>query len=140
VTLLVDRSTEYNWSTWVGGRKSLFSITLHAFIDRDKQVSVSLRLNPKNLAYMANLYNEYNPNHLKPSDFGIYVGNTLNECEEFVWRKMEDFRRLYGNPTEKSYHYVHRFLNQQERDKLAIKLTKTYKSEVSWYKGERSID
>ena len=139
VTILVDRATEHNWSTWVGGSKSLFSMTLHAFIDRDKQSSISLRLDPKNLAYMACLYNEYNPNHLRASDFDIYVGNTLNECEEFVWRKMEDFCRRYGNPTEKSYHSVHRFLNQQEKTKLAIKLTKDFKSETSWYKGKKPI-
>src|SRR5262245_14512862 len=31
VTILVDRATEHNWSTWTGGSRSLFSITLHAF-------------------------------------------------------------------------------------------------------------
>jgi hypothetical protein len=29
---------------------------------------------------------------LRSDDFDIYVGNTINECEEFVWRHMEDFK------------------------------------------------
>jgi len=133
VTALVDRAKEYNWSSCVGRRRNPFSITLNAFIDRERKAAISLKLNGRTLAYMANLDYEWNPNHLKSADFNVYVGNTVNECEEFVWRRMEDFSREHGKPTEQQDHYVERCLSWEEIMDLSEKMVK----EVSWYKGER---
>jgi len=135
VTVLVDRALEYNWSTWVGGRANPFSITLSGFVDQGRSASVSLKLDGKTRAYMASLRNAYNPNHLKARDFDVYVGNTANECEEFVWRHMQDFRLAHGDPADKPFHHVDRF---------AVKLdvawfTKTLLSEQTWYKGEKKL-
>jgi hypothetical protein len=135
VTVLVDRAVEYNWSTWVGGRANPFSITLSGFVGQGRSASVSLKLSGKTLAYMATLQPEYNPNRLRASDFHLYVGNTTNECEEFVWRHMEDFRRAHGDPTGKAHHYVERFTSRLDAASLAHQML----SELSWYKGEKRL-
>lgn len=133
VTILVDRAIEYNWSTWVGSKRNPYSITLQAFLDRDKKQSISLKLNGKSLAYMASLKGDWNPNHLKSSDFTIYVGNSINECEEFVWRRMEDFKNKFGNPIGEASHIVNRFLSVDE----TVELVKKVIDEKRWYKGDK---
>ena len=133
VTLLVDRAQEYNWSSWVGGKKNPNSITLSAIVDPEKKESVSLKLSGRTFAYMASLEDAWNPNHLKSSDFDIYVGNSVNECEEFVWRRMEDFRRRYGDPIGKPHHCVERFATKEEVREIAEYISKQF----SWYKGDK---
>jgi hypothetical protein len=133
VTALVDRAIEYNWSSWVGASKNPFTITLSAFVDRDRSQSVSLKLNGRTYAYMAHLGNELNTNDLKISDFTIYVGNTINECEEFVWRIMEDFNQKFGAPPERAHHFVEKFLGTKKRGDFARKVVQ----ELRWYKGDK---
>lgn len=135
VTLLVDRAIQYNWSSWVGVTSNPFSITLSAFVDRDTKSTVSLKLNGRTYAYMASLKDVLSPKDLRSADFDIYVGNTINECEEFVWRKMEDVKRSYGNPADKAYHYVDRFLSERKKWEVASRLVNEFKGEMSWYKG-----
>jgi len=131
VTILVDRAVEYNWSTWVGGKRNPYSITLSG-----NNQSISLKLNGKSYAYMACLKSDWNPNHLKSEDFNIYVGNSINECEEFVWRKMEDSKNKFGNPTIKAHQIVSRFLSIDEKTELAESVVETLKSRTSWYMGK----
>jgi len=133
VTVLVDRAIEYNWSSWVGASKTPFSITLSAFINREKFQSISLKLNGKTYAYMAHLGDETNTNYLKVSDFIIYVGNTINECEEFVWRIMEDFKQKFGDPPKKAHHFVEKFLGPNKKGDFVRKIIK----ELRWYKGDK---
>lgn len=75
------------------------------------------------------------PKRLKSTDFDVYVGNSINECEEFVWRKMEDFKQAYGNPVRKANHFVDRFLPGKEKDAFVKRMT----NELSWYKGESRL-
>lgn len=133
VTTLVDRAIEYNWSSWVGASKKPFSITLSASIDRDRSQSISIKLNGKSYAYMAHLGSEINVNDLKSADFTIYVGNTINECEEFIWRKMEDFKQKFGNPTKEAHHFVEKFLGPSKYSDFARKILK----DLRWYKGDK---
>lgn len=44
VTRLVNRARQYNWSSWTGGTKNPLSITLRAFIDRNKEKRVALHM------------------------------------------------------------------------------------------------
>jgi hypothetical protein len=139
VTRLVDRAVEYNWSSWVGKSKNPFSITLSAITD-DKQLSISIRLDGKSMAYMASDLGVINPNHLKATDFNVYVGNSVNECEEFVWRIMEDFRRLHGDPISLAEHTVWRYVNPESLQNLAMKIAKDYHGISSWYLGDNEIN
>lgn len=60
VTRLVDRARQYNWSSWTGGTKNPLSITFSAFIDRNKEKCIALRMVKG--AYMAAETDEWNPN------------------------------------------------------------------------------
>lgn len=137
VTVLVDRGIEYNWSAWVGGKKNPYSITLYAFVNKDNMPSgihsVSIKLAGRTFAYMASFKDEHNPNRLKTSDFATYVGNTINECEEFVWRRMEDFRNSFGIPYGKASYAVARFLDFNKKFELASQVARQF----SWYEGNK---
>lgn len=135
VTTLVDRATEYNWSTWVGATSNPFSIMMSAYVNQEAQATVSLKLNGRTYAYMASSKWATSPKRLKSTDFDVYVGNSINECEEFVWRKLEDFKQAYGNPVQKANHFVDRFLPGKEKDAFVKRVA----NELSWYKGESRL-
>lgn len=131
VTRLVDRAKQYNWSSWTGGTKNPLSITLSAFIDQNKRKYISIRM--VGGAYMAADCNEANPNNnTELSRYTIYVGNTVNECEEYVWRHMKDFHMEYGDPTDISHHATRRFLSLEQKWALAHNLLKN----TDWYQGD----
>lgn len=131
VHVLVDRAREYNWSTHSGGSKNPFSLSLHAWNKPNSQY-ISIRLDRKTFAYKASLKREANPNNLRPSDYDISIGTTVEQCEEFVWRHMEDFRKAYGDPTLKADHALMRRRNPEQLVELTLKFMK----QLSWYQGE----
>lgn len=132
VTVLVNRALEYNWSSWVGGTRNPYSITLHAWLNQQENQSITLKLCGKTFAYKANLDYVWNPNHLKSSDFNIYIGNSVNECEEYVWRVMEDFKRKYGRPITKQYQHTTKILGFDKKFEVAKSMIK----QLNWYKGD----
>lgn len=130
VTVLVDRAREYNWSAWVGGTKNPLSITLSTpYKGERKYVSIKLKTG----AYVTTLCEEINPNRIKPSDFTNYVGNSINECEEFVWRHMEDFKMEHGNPVGKAFYHSHKHVKTEEIAQSTKELVKKF----NWYKGDK---
>ncbi|MEM9555617.1 MAG: toll/interleukin-1 receptor domain-containing protein [Acidobacteriota bacterium] len=135
VTGLVDLAKEFGWSGWVGGSKQPFSITLRVFVSRDARRSISLKLSGKSREYRASLVDTHNPNHLKLGDFDTYVGNTVNECKEFVWRRMNDFHKVHGRPDSPPTYQVFRFTTDSEKVELALEAVR----ELSWYQGDEIL-
>ena len=135
VTNLVNLAIDYNWSSWVGRTKMPYSICLRAFIEQHKEQSISVRLDGKTNAYMATLGSEWNPNRFKANDFNIYVGNTVNEVEEFVWRVIEDFKMNYGIPLNARYHHTEKFSKKSEIYKTALEFTQ----KMNWYRGLKKL-
>ncbi len=132
VTVLTNRAMEYNWSSWVGRSKNPYSITLYASKNLKESKYISIKLNRKTNAYLASYMKEVNPNNLQSVDYIIYVGNTVNECEEFIWRHMEDFKQKFGNPEDKASHFNEKYLNDEEKMELLNKII----NDMRWYKGE----
>ena len=133
------RGWSRGWSTAHGnttgpvgqvGPKIRFSITFSAFIDRNKEKCIALRMVKG--AYMAAETDEWNPNNTKLSLYTEYIGNTVNECEEYVWREMEKFRATYGDPTGKSEHFTSRFLNDGQKLKIISEMLQ----KMDWYQGD----
>ena len=120
VKRLVDRARQYNWSSWTGGSKNPLSITLSAFAGRGKEKCIALRMVKG--AYMAAETDEWNPNNTKLSLYTEYVGNTVSECEEYVWREIEKFRAAYGDPTGKLEHLTSRFRNDGQKTKIIAEM------------------
>ncbi|MFD2170884.1 toll/interleukin-1 receptor domain-containing protein [Tumebacillus lipolyticus] len=131
VTSLVDKAISNNWSVWVGGTANEFSLTLSAYTKQTSK-SVSIKLVGNRNAYMATFKPEYNPNNLKVSDFDIYVGNSVNACEGFVWRVMRDFNETYGKPVRKATYFTERFSRGNEITEAAKEMIKRF----NWYKGD----
>lgn len=144
VTTLVDRAIEYNWSSYVGGTSNPFSIQLRASISVPydtfgnqvvhKHISkyVTFKLKPHVNSYWTTSKEEYNPNHFKSGDFDIYVGNSINACDEYLWRIMEDFKNQYGTPKEKPVHFTNKFVKSSDLTEVAQELMKR----LHWYKGK----
>ena len=127
VTALVNRAKEYNWSCWTGGSKNPLSITLSAFVPGHAPKCISIRMVKG--AYMATYCSDINPNNTPLSEYTIYVGNTVNECEEFVWREMETFRRQFGDPDGTALYATERFLNSQQK----VELIRDIMQKRDWY-------
>jgi hypothetical protein len=130
VTILVDRAHEYKWSAWVGGTKNPLSITLSTSHNGEgKYITIKLKTG----TYMTSLCEEINPNRIKSSDFTNYVGNSINECEEFVWRHMEDFKREHGDPVGTPFYHSHKYVKIEE----TVQSTKEFVKKFNWYKGDK---
>ena len=76
---------------------------------------------------------DINPNGTRASEYNIYIGNTINECEEYIWRLMENFRKEFGNPQNEAVYFVERFLGEQQKVELAQNLTRNALNSMSWY-------
>lgn len=145
VTTLVNRAIEYNWSSYVGGTANPFSIQFHAAIHIPKGVLgnyitydsifryVTFKLKPYTNSYWATLKGQYNPNHLKSGDFDIYIGNSINACDEFLWRIMEDFKIQYGIPKEDPIHFTNKFIKNND----LVEASKDLMKRLNWYKGDK---
>ena len=132
VTRLIDRAKEYNWSSKVGASKNRHSITFYTACNNRPRKYVSIRLDGKNSSYLASLKNEWNPNNLKATDYTVYIGNTINECEEFFWGVFEEYKASFGNPEKSEGHDTFIFLNTDQK----IDAIKRILKEFHWYKGD----
>ena len=65
---------------------------------------------------------KHSSNNTKLSLYTEYVGNTVNECEEYVWREMEKFRAAYGDPVGERAELTKRFLNMEQKIEAAKRL------------------
>lgn len=136
VTTLVDRAYDYKWSAWVGGTANEFSITLYCSIKQEKiyiNNYISVKLVGNSNAYMASFKSEANPNNLKVSDYDTYIGNSVDACDEFVWRFMDDFNSINGVPTDSPTYYTERFSRGNEIHEAAKEMIKRF----NWYKGDK---
>jgi hypothetical protein len=131
VTSIVERAKVYNWSVWTGGSKNPYSITCSAHIDSNKKKSISIKL--LGAKYMAAYNDEINPNRIAHKDFTHYVGNSIEECEETVWRTMEDFKDKYGNPICAPHFYTSKF---RGKTKKVIDAVNELKQKFDWYNKE----
>ncbi|EPY09233.1 TIR protein [Paenibacillus alvei TS-15] len=136
VTTLVDRAYDYKWSAWVGGTANEYSITFYCSINQVSTYlnkSISIKLVGESNAYMASFKDESNPNNLKVSDFNTYIGNSVDACDEYVWRFMDDFNSEYGTPTSKPFYHTERFSRGNEIHEAAKEMIKRF----NWYKGDK---
>lgn len=127
VTSLVDHAKKYNWSCWIGGTKNPLAITFSARLSHEQRKYISIRLAKG--TYMAADSNEINPNNIRPSEYTIYVGNTVNECEEYVFRQMDAFHQEFGDPTGEAHYFTQRFLSNQEK----VDLIQDIIQRTDWY-------
>lgn len=64
-------------------------------------------MNPaKSYRYMATDTNEWNPNNISKKEYQTEIGSTVNEVEEYLCRRVQDFVAQYGKPTEEPYFFT----------------------------------
>ena len=135
VTTLIDRALEYNWSCYVGGSSNEFSVQFSTNV-RNNRSYITFKLKGNSNSYWVSFKDQHNPNRFKVKDFDIYIGNSINACEEFLWRKMDGFRNAYGDPTGKAFYFTYRFSRSNER----IEATTEMNNKFNWHKGKNLIN
>ena len=120
VTALTARAREFNWSVWTGGNNQLSLVLSARWSDGANGLgkSIPIRLCGRTSAYMLSLRDTRNPNHLKVSDYTIHLGNTINACEEYVWRQMKNMEEKHGRPKGEPSFFTHRFLKAEVKYEL----------------------
>lgn len=134
VTKLVDLVLDYKWSVWTGG-KNKFTITLYA--DYKDMESISLILDKKSDNYFASFKMCHNPNNLRKKDFSLQVGNSVNECEEFVWRRLENIKNKKGIPTKEPSYFIYKHPASYDRYEVTKKVIEMLRKHTSYYDGEK---
>ena len=52
----------------------------------------------KGYRYLAADTGEWNPNRVSKSGYQVEIGSTVNEVEEYIYRRIQKFVELYGKP------------------------------------------
>lgn len=102
VGMICDIAKEYNWNVWEGRTKNPFSITINAFISKEKQETISIKLGRGN-KYRACFTKEINPNNNKASDYTIEIGEDYKKVEDFVRKEVEKFDKENGRKEKQEY-------------------------------------
>jgi hypothetical protein len=136
VTRLVDLAIEYKWSVWVGGRGK-FSLTLSADFPNKISRSISVILNKKNNKYKASFEFVINPNTLHLVDFSEEIGDSINECEEFVWRFLENNKNKLGSPEGTPRYFTTKFLNFSEVFDITKESINLFRKYSDYYEGDK---
>ncbi|MCM3748105.1 toll/interleukin-1 receptor domain-containing protein [Paenibacillus pasadenensis] len=132
VTTLVDRAYDYKWSAWVGGTANEYSISFYNSYKQERRF-ISFKLDGVTNAYKVSFKNESNPNNLKASDYEKFIGNSVNSCDEYLWRYLEDSLSAYGISNGKPVYFTERFSRGNEIYEAAIEMVKKF----NWYKGDK---
>ncbi len=93
---------KYGFNVWEGRTKNPFSMVLSCFIDRQRQLAISIKLDRQN-CYKACFTKETNPNRITVKEYDINLGTEKKAVEEFVENEMEKFCNKNGRPTEQRY-------------------------------------
>lgn len=91
----------------LGRSRNPFSVTISAWISKEKHKAISIKLCRGNV-YKACLKKEFiaNPNNNKASDYTILLGDDENVIEDFVRSEIETFSKLYGLPKKRCFSYT----------------------------------
>lgn len=98
-----DIAKKYNFDVWEGRSKNRFSVTFSSFIDRQKNISVSIKL-CRGKVYKGCFTTEWNPNNNKAKDYTIELGTRENAIN-FLKNELEKFTYKYG-VQEKQNHII----------------------------------
>ena len=139
VTRIVDRAIDYKWSVWVGSSKNPYSITVSNYKDTNSKEHscLSIKLDGKTNSYIASRKYEINPNNLRKVDYDTFIGSSVNECEEFIWRNLENYKLDFGNPNGETVYFVEKHVSIGQILSFSKELAVTMRDWNSWYSGDR---
>ena len=110
---------KYHFNVWEGRSKNRFAITLSTFIERDKQLNISVKLCQDNI-YRACFTNEINPNNNKVQEYKIELG-TKEETIKFLQKELEKFKLENGTQEKQEYIFtIDPIYHLKEDEKLCI--------------------
>lgn len=99
---ICDIAKKFNFNVWEGRSKNRFSVTLSSFIDREKNINLSIKLCKDNI-YKACFTDEWNPNNNTNSEYKIVLGYK-DDALLFIIKEIEKF--VLENGMMKSQNHV----------------------------------
>jgi len=112
ITGVCKIARQYHFGVWVGRSKSPYSFIVRGSVSRAHTLSIAVRMDPgKSYRYLATDTDEYNPNYVAKDDYHMEIGSTVNEVEEYLSRRMEEFVAVHGLPTEEPHYFTDKKLD-----------------------------
>lgn len=114
-----------HFSVWTGRGKNPFSFTISGWISREKSIALSIRMDPaKSYQYMAADSEELNPSRIDKKCYKTPIGSTVNEVEEYVSRKIQQFIEANGKPESPGSMLTDRHMDQNAVMELFMEIMK----------------
>lgn len=99
ITSICKIARQFNFNVWVGGSQNPYSFLISGRHSREILLSITVRMVPsKGYRYLAADTEEWNPNRVSKSGYQVEIGSTVNEVEEYIYRRIQKFVELYGKP------------------------------------------
>ncbi len=100
ITRICRVARAYNFSVWVGGSQNPYSFIINGRTDLGRNLSISVRMDPAHsYRYLATDTQEWNPNRVAKSSYRTEIGSTVNEVEEYLTRRVQQFVSINGKPS-----------------------------------------
>lgn len=89
----------FNFNVWVGRSQNPYSFLVSGWISRETNLSITVRMVPsKGYRYFAADTDEWNPNRVSKSCYKTEIGSTVNEVEEYICQRVQQFVEVWGKP------------------------------------------
>jgi len=125
ITRICKIAKENNFGVWVGTSKNPYSFNINAWISKEASLSVSIRMVPKNsYKYMATDTREWNPQNVAKSEYTIEVGSTVNEVEEYISYRIQEFVKLNGKPKNKAHYFTYKSFGQEGKVQMMLEVAR----------------
>lgn len=126
ITRVYRIAKENNFSVWVGRSKNPYSFNISGWISREASLSLSIRMVPNNsYKYMAADTEEWNPQNVDKKSYKEEIGSTVNEVEEYICRKIQNFVRVNGKPIGEAHYFTEKSMGTDEKFRIMLEAIKS---------------
>ncbi len=125
ITRICQIARMNHFSVWTGRGKNPFSFTISGWISREKSMALSIRMDPaKSYQYIVADSEELNPSRIDKKCYKTPIGSTVNEVEEYVSRKIQQFVEANGKPESPGSMLTDRHMDQNAVMELFMEIMK----------------
>ena len=125
ITRVCKIAKENHFSVWVGRTKNPYSFNVYGWIDREKSLSISVRMVPANsYKYMIAETCEWNPQNVDKKEYSIEIGSTVNEVEEYISNRIRSFVQINGKPTLETSYFTKKAMSVDESVAIMLEAMK----------------
>lgn len=115
VTGVCRIAANYNFNVWTGCSKNPYSFTISGWISRGVELGITVRMDSaKAYRYMAADTSETNPNRISKECYKTSIGSTVNEVEEYLSVRIQQFIEINGKPDKENVLFTQKNLSVKD--------------------------